>query len=193
MVLDWLAGQLLVDACCHGSFNVREPLDSSLALAGEAVPTPLSLRELLNQGIEGHGILLGLRLLILSGCQTGILDLRGATDRMRSLTAAVLEAGADASMGALWSIDDKATYLLVVRFAQLWLPHIGTMPPAATLALAQHWLRTVTNKALRTWRAEDIPETTEEEKCEVGCFDPRHDPWREQEVPAPDASLLGQA
>lgn len=182
---DWLlsrfADTLLVDASCHGVFNAREPLDSYLALAGATTPTPLTLRELLNQGVEGRGLLFGLRLLILSACQTGILDLRGAQDEMRSMTAAVLEAGADAAMGALWSVDDKATYLLVVRFAQLWLPQMESLAPAIALAQAQRWLRTVTNAQLRAWRHDHFPEPTAEEKRAAGCAESERDPWRDEE------------
>src|SRR6185437_5080380 len=72
-LLNRLADARVVDASCHGFFDAGEPLDSYLALAGATAPTPLTLRELLNQGIEGRGALLGLRLLILSACQTGIL------------------------------------------------------------------------------------------------------------------------
>lgn len=191
---DWLlsrfADALLIDASCHGFFNARKPLDSYLALAGASAPTPLTLRELLNQGIEGRGLLFGLRLLILSACQTGILDLRGAQDEMRSMTSAVLEAGADAAMGALWSVDDKATYLLVVRFAQLWLPQMETMAPAVALAEAQRWLRTVTHEQLRAWRYDHFPEPTVEEKREAGCAEPERDPWREEEQQAAAARLI---
>lgn len=191
---DWLlsrfADALLIDASCHGFFNARKPLDSYLALAGASAPTSLTLRELLNQGIEGRGLLFGLRLLILSACQTGILDLRGAQDEMRSMTSAVLEAGADAAMGALWSVDDKATYLLVVRFAQLWLPQMETMAPAVALAEAQRWLRTVTHEQLRAWRYDHFPEPTVEEKREAGCAEPERDPWREEEQQAAAARLI---
>ncbi len=191
---DWLlsrfADALLVDASCHGIFNAREPLDSYLALAGATTPTPLTLRELLNQGVEGHGLLFGLRLLILSACQTGILDLRGAQDEVRSMTAAVLEAGADAAMGALWSVDDKATYLLVVRFAQLWLPQMETLAPAIALAQAQRWLRTVTNAQLRAWRYDHFPEPTVEERREAGCAEPERDPWRDEEPQGAAARLI---
>ena len=191
---DWLlsrfADALLIDASCHGFFNARKPLDSYLALAGASAPTSLTLRELLNQGIEGRGLLFGLRLLILSACQTGILDLRGAQDEMRSMTSAVLEAGADAAMGALWSVDDKATYLLVVRFAQLWLPQMETMAPAVALAEAQRWLRTVTHEQLRAWRYDHFPEPTVEEKREAGCAEPERDPWREEEQQEAAARLI---
>lgn len=160
-LLDRLANVLVLDASCHGVFNADEPLDSALLLAGVPGASKgerLTLRDLLHQSHADHGMLFGLRLLILSACQTGVLELRGAHDEMRSLTAGVLEAEADAAMGALWSVSDKATYLLITRFAQLWLPKLETMPPARALADAQRWLRTVTNAQLRSWRPQDFPE-----------------------------------
>ena len=77
----------------------------------------------------------GLRLLILSACQTAILDLQGARDEVRSLAAGMLQAGAAAILASLWSVDDRATYLLMVRFALEWFPRIdvSSLQP-------QHWL-----------------------------------------------------
>jgi CHAT domain-containing protein len=103
--------------------------------------------------LSGAADLRGLRLLILSACQTAILDLRGARDEVRSLAAGMLQAGAQAVVGALWPVDDKATYLLMVRFFQEWLPTVASEPPGAALARAQRWLRTVTNRELRQWEA----------------------------------------
>jgi CHAT domain-containing protein len=65
----------------------------------------------------------------------------------------MLQAGAQAVMGSLWAVDDRATYLLMVRFAQEWLPVRNEESPAAALARAQAWLRTVTNRQLASWEA----------------------------------------
>lgn len=182
-LLDRMTRVMVVDASCHGKFGRDDPLDSSLALAGAQGATEgerLYLRDLLNRGLAGgdEQALLGLRLLILSACETGILDFPNGLDEMRSMTAGVLEAGADAAMGALWSVDDKATYLLITRFAQYWLPNMETMPPAVALAKAQRWLRTVTNRELRQWRYDSVPEITAEERAEAGSAEPDRDPWR---------------
>lgn len=72
---------------------------------------------------------------------------------MRSLAAGMLQAGAEAVLAALWPVDDRATYLLITRFAQEWLPRMETEPPAAALARAQKWLRSVTNRELQVWQA----------------------------------------
>ena len=148
---EWLLEALrtaeVVDACCHGEFDPLDFLRSRLLLAkGER----LTLGEML--GGETH--MDGLRLLILSACQTAILDLRGARDEVRSLAAGMLQAGAQAVLGAQWSVDDKATYLLMTRFAQEWLPVRDREAPAAALARAKHWLRSITNRELRGWEAQ---------------------------------------
>jgi CHAT domain-containing protein len=145
---EWLVQILgaaqVVDACCHGEFDPVDFLRSRLLLAnGET----LTLGEMLG----GATRMAGLRLLILSACQTAILDLRGARDEVRSLAAGMLQAGARSVLGAQWSVDDKATYLLMARFAQEWFPKRERESPAAALARAKRWLRGVTNRELQAW------------------------------------------
>lgn len=134
----------IVDASCHGRFDVLAPLQSTLFLAYRE---RLRLGDVLSHRVDMRG----LRLLILSACQTAILDIRGASNEVHSLAVGMIQAGAAAVLAALWPVDDKATYLLIVRFAQEWFPHIHEEPPAAALARAQHWLRTVTNAELESW------------------------------------------
>ena len=166
----------VIDASCHGRFDRDAPLESALSLArGKS----LRLSELLNHEVD----LRGLRLLILSACQTAILDLRGAIDEVRSLAVGMLQAGAKAVLAALWSVDDQATYLLMVRFAQEWLPRMESEPPAAALARAQRWLRTVTNRQLHEWHAIDLPTLTEQERRESGSETPDLDLWQMLDEP----------
>lgn len=153
-LLDALGSAEVVDACCHGEFDVTDFLRSRLLLGGGETLT-------LGDILDGAADLRDLRLLILSACQTAILDLRGASDEVRSLAAGMVGAGAEAVLGALWSVDDKATYLLIVRFAQEWLPRRHEEPPAAALARARRWLRSVTNRELRHWQATTLPPTAQ--------------------------------
>jgi tetratricopeptide (TPR) repeat protein len=146
----WLLAALrrgyVVDASCHGVFEARAFLRSRLLLAmGEE----LTLADLLSYQTD----LRGLRLLMLSACQTALLDVQGARDEVHSLAAGMLQAGADAVLASLWSVDDKATYLLMVRFAQEWFPQMTRESPAAALARARSFLRTVTNRELQAWQA----------------------------------------
>jgi CHAT domain-containing protein/tetratricopeptide (TPR) repeat protein len=149
-LLDALGTAEVVDACCHGAFDATDFLRSRLLLGGGEALT-------LGDILDGAADLRGLRLLLLSACQTAILDLRGASEEVRSLAAGMVGAGAEAVLGALWSVDDKATYLLIVRFTQEWLPRRHEEPPAAALARARRWLRTVTNRELRNWQATTLP------------------------------------
>jgi CHAT domain-containing protein len=137
---------LVVNASCHGIFDTHSFLRSRLLLAHEE---ELTLADMLSEQAD----LRGLRLLILSACQTSILDLQGARDEVRSLAAGMLQAGAAAILAALWAVDDRATYLLMVRFALEWFPQMHNEPPATALARAQYWLRTVTNRELQAWQA----------------------------------------
>lgn len=135
-------------ASCHGAVD-RDYLRSRLLLANR---TSITLADALN-GADVD--VRGLRLLILSACQTALPDLRGARDEVRSLAAGWLQAGAQAVLASLWPVDDRATYLLMVRFAQIWFPHLATLHPADALAQAQHWLRHVTHADLRAWTKQE--------------------------------------
>jgi len=173
----------VLDASCHGMFDANDFLQSALQLAGGE---RLTLAKALNREVD----LRGLRLLILSACQTAILDLRGASNEVRSLAAGMIQAGARAVLAALWSVDDRATYLLMVRFAQEWLPRMDHEPPAAALSRAQQWLRTVTNRQLQQWHATTLPIVTEEEREEAGSAYPKRNLWTEEEHVAVSAMKL---
>ena len=147
--LQWLFDALqrgyMVDASCHGVFDIKNVLNSGLRLADGS----LSLTQLLSHTVDMRG----LRLLILSACQTAIIDLAGARDEVHSLTSGMLQAGACAVLGTLWPVSDEATYLLITRFVHEWLPNMEHEPPASALARAQQWLRSVTNDELLSWQA----------------------------------------
>ena len=145
-LLDALQTGLVVNASCHGIFDSQNFMRSRLILAHEE---ELTLADMLSD----HADLRGLRLLILSACQTALLDLQGARDEVRSLAAGMLQAGAAAILASLWAVDDRATYLLMVRFALEWFPKMNDVPPAIVLANAQQWLRTVTNRELQAWQS----------------------------------------
>ena len=159
---------LIVDVSCHGTFNSNDFLQSALLFANGQ---RLTLAEMLNREVDMHG----LRLLILSACQTAILDLRGASNEVRSLTAGMIQAGVRAVLASLWSVDDRATYLLIVRFAQEWFPKMTEELPSAALARAQHWLRNVTNDELQHWEATSLPPLTIQEQQAAGAQYLEHD------------------
>ena len=78
----------------NGYFHPVDFLQSALLLAqGQQ----LRLGSLLSHQVDMRG----LRLLILSACQTAVLDVRGAVDEVRSLAAGMLQSGADAVLTSL--------------------------------------------------------------------------------------------
>ncbi len=160
-LIDALDKGYVVDASCHGKFDHDDFRKSVLVLARDQ---ELSLGELLSYQID----LRGLRLLLLSACQTMLLDLQGAVNQVRSLTSGVLQSRAQAALGSLWPVNDLATYLLMVRFAQEWFPHMDTEPPACALARAQHWLRTITNRELSQWGTMNVSGFSQHEHRKVG-------------------------
>jgi CHAT domain-containing protein len=94
----------------------------------------------------------GVRLLVLSACETAIIDVRQVPDEVIGLAAGFLQAGAAGVIASLWAVDDRATYLLMSRFAQLYLDPQRTWSPARALAEAQRWLcEEATNKVLMTY------------------------------------------
>ena len=148
----------LVDVSCHGDFNVSDFLRSGILLArGER----LNLEDVFARAAD----LRGLRLLILSACQTSIPDVRGQSNEIRSFAGGMMQAGAWAVLASLWPVDDEATYVLVTRFAQIWLPALRTLAPAAALAQAQQWMRTRTYQQLLEWEPQQF---TQEDLAETG-------------------------
>jgi tetratricopeptide (TPR) repeat protein len=122
----------VIGVACHGRFDHAEPVLSALHLAAG---DQLTMGQLLTADLSG------VRLVILSACQTATTDVHGARDEVRSIAGALVHAGVEAVLATLWPVDDAATSLLVGRFVTEWFPRMDTEPPAAALARAQRWLR----------------------------------------------------
>jgi CHAT domain-containing protein/ppGpp synthetase/RelA/SpoT-type nucleotidyltranferase len=136
---------------CHGFANFRIPLDSGLLMANDAV---LSLRALLDLKLTG------LRLAILSACETGI---PGTTlpDEVISLPTGLLQAGAAGVVSSLWSVADLSTMVLLSRFYDLWRPQnpeATPLEPPEALRQAQLWLRDSTGPDLAPYLQNSHPE-----------------------------------
>jgi CHAT domain-containing protein len=136
---------------CHGSANFQQPLDSGLLMANDAT---LTLRDLLDLKLKG------LRLAVLSACETGIpgTDL---PDEVISLPTGLLQAGAAGVVSSLWSVDDHSTMVLLSRFYQLWRPQdpaLQPLEPPEALCQAQQWLRDSTGPELAPYLQASHPE-----------------------------------
>ncbi|MFN6518187.1 MAG: CHAT domain-containing protein [Nostoc sp. CreGUA01] len=118
---------------CHGTANPREPLTSGLAMSDGL----LTLRDLLDLKLveNNQG---GIRLAILSACETGLQGIELA-DEAISLPTGLLQAGVAGVAASLWSVSDFSTMVLLSRFYTLWRNH--HLDPSQALITAQKWLR----------------------------------------------------
>jgi CHAT domain-containing protein len=127
---------------------------------GNDVLLPEAMRLLLSDADVSLGQLLQLpelraRLVVLSACQTGHVEIMGASDEMLGMPLAFLQAGACAVVSTLWPIDDRVTALLVGRFYDELAAEIGVDghgDVAAALARAQRWLRSLTHEQAQRLR-----------------------------------------
>ena len=117
----------------HGFAQLDSPLDSGLVMANDEI---LTLRDLLNLKLPG------LRLAILSACETGLPGTQ-LPDEVISLPTGLLQAGVAGVVASLWSVADISTMMLLIRFYDFWQGQNHS--PAAALCQAQQWVRDTTN------------------------------------------------
>jgi len=86
------------------------------------------------------------RLVSLSACDTGLVDVWQTSSEYLGLATAFLQAGVPAVVAALWQVNDRATSLLMKRFYYNHL--IESMSPAQALRKAQLWLRDLTRSEI---------------------------------------------
>jgi CHAT domain-containing protein len=103
----------IVHLAAHGRYNVTEPLESFIALA----PDPdnqqdghLTVREVTNTLRLGQA-----DLIVLSACQSNMVEVSKG-DEVVGLTWAFIFAGTPSVIATLWSVDDRATGLLMEQF-----------------------------------------------------------------------------
>ena len=132
-VLAELAHYPVLHFCCHGAADFVEPLNSGLLMANDVF---LSLSDLLS--LRSPGI----RLAVLSACETGIPGLE-LPDEVISLSAGLLQAGAAGVVASLWSVADVSTMILMARFYRQW--KVENKDIAQALREAQQWVRDSTN------------------------------------------------
>jgi CHAT domain-containing protein/tetratricopeptide (TPR) repeat protein len=136
----------------HGEYVSDDPRQSRLILAGGSAVPEAQRSFHLGEALDGAIHLQGLRLLVLSACDTALIEARMIPDEVIGLAAGFLQAGAAGVVASLWAVDDRATYLLMSRFARLYLDQEYGLSPARALAEAQRWLREeATNQILATY------------------------------------------
>ncbi len=94
----------------HAQFRPDDPRQSHLLL-------PYNENITLEECLNGQLDLKGLRLMILSACETLTIDVIQALNEMNGIASGFLYAGVVGIVASLWPVDDRATYLLMTRFA----------------------------------------------------------------------------
>ena len=122
---------------CHGTANLTEPLTSGLLMSDGL----LTLKDILDLKLAESAVG-GIRLAILSACETGLTGIENA-DEAIGLPTGLLQAGVAGVIASLWAVDDLSTRLLLVKFYELWREK--KLPPDQALRQAQIWLRDSTD------------------------------------------------
>ena len=80
------------------------------------------------------------RLVVMSACETGLVDPGDLAAEYVGLPAGFVMAGVPSVVSSLWAVDDMSTALLMERF---YANHEDGMALPAALRAAQFWLRDV--------------------------------------------------
>jgi CHAT domain-containing protein len=115
---------------CHGTADLNSPLNSGLLMSDGL----LTLKDILALNLTETG---GLRLAILSACETGIIGLDNA-DEAISLPTGLLQSGVAGVIASLWSVSDLSTMMMLKRFYDLWRK--DGLEPSIALRQAQQWM-----------------------------------------------------
>lgn len=133
-VLEELPANAFAHFACHGRADPEEPLDSFLLLANDG---RLTLREIMEQHLTG------LRLAVLSACETAVVGAE-LPDEVVSLPTGLLSAGVGGVIASAWAVPDTSTALLLSRFYS-YLEEEPDAIPAEALRRAQQWVRDSSN------------------------------------------------
>ena len=152
---------------CHGYFNLTNASKSALILANAPIadtPTKPNFERYLNLRVgETHDLeecltldkiftlnLEQCRLVTLSACETGLIDVQNASDEYIGLPSGFLLAGSTSVVSSLWKVDDLSTSFLMIKFYEnlFKLGRLQAGDVAIALKEAQNWLRNLTIEGL---------------------------------------------
>lgn len=142
---------------CHGTFNLNSPQDSCLLLAGAIEKDKLHISKCLTLGnlFERDFNLNQCRLVVLSACETGLIDFQNTSDEYIGLPSGFLYAGSSSVVSSLWTVSDLSTSFLMIKFIQN-LKDVEDISVPLALNQAQTWLRDATKEDLQEW-ASNLP------------------------------------
>jgi CHAT domain-containing protein len=123
----------------HGGFNPNNPLESALFLANQESLTLGEIFELrLNQ----------CRLVTLSACETGLIDLNSISDEYIGLPSGFLFAGSPSVVSSLWTVNDLSTSFLMIKLYEILFDENQQVSVPVALKTAQNWLQNLTIEEL---------------------------------------------
>ena len=134
----------------HGNYRLDSPFESSLLFAG---------RKLLTLGNILEGLTLSNNwLVVLSACETGLVDFTEIADEHFGLPIGFLYAGAPTVYASFWTVADLSTALLIVKAyenlrkgmdkpeslnsAQVWLKNLNREDAIEEIKKRRHWFET---------------------------------------------------
>ncbi|AVQ72910.1 hypothetical protein B5D77_17730 [Microcystis sp. MC19] len=120
---------------CHGSFNPANPLESALFLANKK---SLTLGEIFELRLNKC------RLVTLSACETGLIDLNSISDEYIGLPSGFLFAGSPSVVSSLWTVNDLSTSFLMIKLYEILFDENQQVSVPVALKTAQNWLQNLT-------------------------------------------------
>ncbi|OYD95479.1 hypothetical protein CDG76_11030 [Nostoc sp. 'Peltigera membranacea cyanobiont' 210A] len=154
---------------CHGFFNLSSPQNSCLVLADSYVSSVLAetnleryvkvskdkavdLSKCLTLGnlFEENLNFSQSRLVVLSACETGLIDFTNTSDEYIGLPSGFLYAGSSSVVSSLWTVNELSTSFLLIKFIQI-LQDATDMSVPLAMNQAQQWLRDATKEELQEW------------------------------------------
>ncbi len=171
---------------CHGSFNFNSPLDSCLKLAesvDENNNLDLSKCLTLSNLFERDFQLDNCRIVVLSACETGLVDFTNTSDEYISLPSGFIYAGSTCVVSSLWTVNDFSTAFLMIKFSQnikAAMADNGDFSVAVELQKAQIWLRDTTTAEFKEWasKLKLVPEQAKNIEESLNWFDSNEQPFQ---------------
>ncbi|WP_287707131.1 CHAT domain-containing protein [Microcystis sp. M074S1] len=124
---------------CHGGFNPANPLESALLLANKE---SLTLGEIFELRLNKC------RLVTLSACETGMIDINSISDEYIGLPSGFLFAGSPSVVSSLWTVDDLSTSFLMIKLYEILFDENQQVSVPVALKQAQNWLQNLTIEEL---------------------------------------------
>lgn len=154
-----------IHLACHGSSSFTgDSFTAFLSLSSEEL---LTAREVMAARTTA-------RLVVLSACETGVIQDYETADEVFSLESAFLAAGAATVVSALWAVPDLSTSILMCRFYEMIA---DGKEPVASLRQAQLWLRNLTGQEANRFIAKRALLRKQQRVTVRGVYSPMESPF----------------